>query len=284
MNESKKDRRMRATNHQSRCRFSSSLIDDVKLIGKIWSGKFPSEEIKPRLSPFERMFMSVLIGIRIFSLSRIKELCSEEKEKKKECPSFVAELYTVGWLIALVILLLLVDPFTWSTLWIFIIVGYRIIDAVNYCLCILFVDRYERDWHPQSWNRSLILLFIIYLTLIVAFAVLYLQTQSVGACKAPLTDCWKALYFSVVTITTLGYGDYTPLNSCGEWLVVAETMFGFVLVVVIIGFFLNGLRDIKERSDTKNELKELLATELKELLATKDEPKERPATKDEPEV
>lgn len=240
---------MRATIHQSICRFCRSYKDEGKLIVKIWRGKFP-RGFKPRPSCLERIVMTVLILIRILSLSRIKELF-----RKEECRFFVVELYTVGWLIALCIMLVNSSTSETPMICFCVLCWYRIIDAVNYCLCILFVDRYKRDWHPRSWNRSLILLFIIYLTLIVAFAVLYLQTQSVGADKVALTDWGQAIYFSLVTITTLGYGDYTPLNSTGEWLVVAETMLGFVLVVVIIGAFLTGLHDNKKRPATKDEPK-----------------------------
>ena len=207
---------MRATIPQSICRFGCSWIGEWKLIGTLWSGKFPSAESKYPLSYLERTVMTVLIGIRTVSLIRIKDLFSRRNTR-----SALSELYNVIWFLALVILL--VKSFTSTTLMV-LIVGYRIMDSVNYRLCILFVDRYQSDWGLRSLNRSLILLLINYLELIVAFAVLYLQTQSVGADKVVLTDWGQALYFSLVTITTLGYGDellsrvaFARLNQAAIW-------------------------------------------------------------------
>ncbi|MVO14793.1 hypothetical protein GO984_03130 [Rhodobacteraceae bacterium CY05] len=45
------------------------------------------------------------------------------------------------------------------------------------------------------------------------------------------------LYFSTVTITTLGYGDIAPVTHRGRMLVALQTLFG----IVFIGLFLNSL-------------------------------------------
>jgi Ion channel len=47
----------------------------------------------------------------------------------------------------------------------------------------------------------------------------------------------RMIYFSVVTITTLGYGDILPLTERARMLVAIEAVFG----VVTIGFFLNAV-------------------------------------------
>jgi hypothetical protein len=48
---------------------------------------------------------------------------------------------------------------------------------------------------------------------------------------------WGCLYFSIVTVTTLGYGDLTPSGSLGMTFAAAEALFG----IVVIGLFLNSL-------------------------------------------
>lgn len=53
-------------------------------------------------------------------------------------------------------------------------------------------------------------------------------------CK-PIKGLIDSLYFSVVTITSLGYGDVYPTNSIAKCLVTAESILG----VVVIGLFLN---------------------------------------------
>jgi voltage-gated potassium channel Kch len=47
----------------------------------------------------------------------------------------------------------------------------------------------------------------------------------------------QIIYFSIVTMTTLGYGDITPQNSYAQLLAASEAILG----VVIIGLFLNSL-------------------------------------------
>jgi hypothetical protein len=183
--------------------------------------------------------MTILVFIRSLSLNRIKDLF-----EKKTTRSSVSEMYVVAWGILLFILLW----YPFSSKWLLLaVVIYRTIDAVNYRLCILFVDRYQQKWGLRSLNRSLILLLINYLELIVGFSILYLHTNSVGTSSGGLLVApVESLYYSVVTITTLGYGDYAPITSTGQWLVMVETLLGFVLVALVVGSFLTGLKDIKE--------------------------------------
>ncbi len=47
----------------------------------------------------------------------------------------------------------------------------------------------------------------------------------------------QSIYFSVITITTLGYGDFSPKNDTGMVLTSIESILG----ILIIGFFLNSL-------------------------------------------
>lgn len=47
-------------------------------------------------------------------------------------------------------------------------------------------------------------------------------------------DFWEALYFSIVTFTTVGYGDMTPIG-WGRTVVAIEVLTGLVLTAVLIG-------------------------------------------------
>ena len=56
----------------------------------------------------------------------------------------------------------------------------------------------------------------------------------------PLTF-WGCFYFSVVTFTTLGFGDVVPDNTAARFLVTLEVIFGYVMLGGLISIFANKL-------------------------------------------
>lgn len=79
-----------------------------------------------------------------------------------------------------------------------------------------------------------------YIELVSNFAILYLllpQEYWKELCK-PL-DITNTLYFSGVTITTLGYGDITPVHWYPQFLSVFEVFCGFTLLVVCFAVYLS---------------------------------------------
>ncbi len=51
----------------------------------------------------------------------------------------------------------------------------------------------------------------------------------------------SALYFSVVTMTTLGYGDLTPVTDVGRALAMIQTLFGQIFLVVLVAYLVGSL-------------------------------------------
>jgi hypothetical protein len=59
---------------------------------------------------------------------------------------------------------------------------------------------------------------------------------------------WRLLYFSFVTLTTLGYGDVLPLTLYAETLVTLEAVLGqFYLAVLVAGLISAYLSDREHR-------------------------------------
>ena len=81
---------------------------------------------------------------------------------------------------------------------------------------------------------------------IVAFAAIYAIWPSTIKGVNNILD---ALYFSIVTITTLGFGDVLPSGTAGKVLVCAEAILG----VVFIGMFLNAISESQARQVDENE-------------------------------
>ncbi len=226
-------------------RGKSNWLKEYQLISDIWSEKFPKRYKKISLSILEKAFMTVLIFIRSLSLVHISGFLSDYKIRSE-----ISEFYVLAWFF--VLLWLLWHPFS-STAFLFVVVVYRIIDGLNYRLCIVFVDRYQPRWGLRSLNRSLLLLMFNYCEIIIGFAIFYLATCSIGYSNSngAITRPLEALYFSTVTITTLGYGDMRPISPFGQGLTLLQPLLGFILIVIVIGVFLTGVRDIKEGTQRK---------------------------------
>jgi Ion channel len=83
--------------------------------------------------------------------------------------------------------------------------------------------------------RIILDVFVSYLLAIYAFALLYFDLSVAdpkGAFKPPITSLTSALYFSVVAITTTGFGDIVPESDIARWCVAGELLFGFFYTVL----------------------------------------------------
>lgn len=108
---------------------------------------------------------------------------------------------------------------------------------------------------PRAWG-------ILFVVVVVAFAVFYvLMPESWINCSIQENSprlFINALYFSIITITTLGFGDIYPVNIVAKCVVIAETLIG----VAMIGFFLNSVAlkrssidaNIEKRKNARKEI------------------------------
>lgn len=78
----------------------------------------------------------------------------------------------------------------------------------------------------------------LYLALIPAYALVFTYIRGMSLEHSKTTESiWSNLYYSVVTITTLGYGDILPKNVQTQTVVATEVLFG----VLLVGLFLNSI-------------------------------------------
>lgn len=106
------------------------------------------------------------------------------------------------------------------------------------------------NWAPKIWG-------IIYASLIPIFALIYCMMPD-GSFLGITSDgiswfehLYNSIYFSVITITTLGYGDMCPLTFCAKAAVILETTLG----MLVIGMFLNSVATMKSKIDLEIESK-----------------------------
>jgi len=213
---------------------------EFNYIKDIWSTKIRDpknirSEFKMKESAYiVKIFMTVLQFFRFFSLSKLKCILHDDKDTFR---STFVEFYVLVWFGFLILLL---NLYALCPLWYFIvgIVIYRLIDIFSTQLGIIFIDRLKNG-DIRSLNRSFLLLGINYFEIIVGFAIMYLATRSIGYsnCSNIITTPIDALYFSAVTITTLGCCDMKPIPPWGMGLAALEPILGLIIIVLVIGAF-----------------------------------------------
>lgn len=99
-----------------------------------------------------------------------------------------------------------------------------------------------------SWSTLFVFLFAIaYRFPVPAWMSLWLENftpqfhQTTGAYGGEPLTFWDCIYFSVVTFTTLGFGDIVSDNTAARFLVTLEVIFGYVMLGGLISIFANKL-------------------------------------------
>ncbi|WP_417686820.1 potassium channel family protein [Pseudidiomarina gelatinasegens] len=93
-------------------------------------------------------------------------------------------------------------------------------------------------------KMSPVKVFIAYILVIAVCAALYFFLPDVLNRKVTFGD---SLYFSVVTITTLGYGDLSPISDVGKAIAAIEALMGVLLIGMFLQTVSNQLLEKEER-------------------------------------
>lgn len=112
-------------------------------------------------------------------------------------------------------------------------------------------NKIRHFFHVVSNIRPIVWI-ALYVFLMPVFAFIYwgLPDSQFRIPEGAGTDYWSWLYYSIVTITTLGFGDYTPAHVWAQLVTAIEVMCG----LVILGFFLNAVGSMKSEIDVESEI------------------------------
>lgn len=112
-------------------------------------------------------------------------------------------------------------------------------------------DRLKHFFHVVSNIRPIVWIGL-YVAITPVFALIY-QALPDGQFRIPdggTTDFGSWLYYSIVTITTLGFGDYTPAHGMAQAVTAIEVMCG----LIFLGLFLNAVGSMKSEIDVASEI------------------------------
>jgi hypothetical protein len=108
-----------------------------------------------------------------------------------------------------------------------------LVDLFTYLLGLLFLSRFYTG--PVSVRRSLLLLGVNFLEFIMGFAVLYAHFKAIVSSNGSVEDEPGAVaFFSLVTASTVGYGDMIPHAGIGRALASVQICAGLIFLSVFI--------------------------------------------------
>jgi tetratricopeptide (TPR) repeat protein len=89
--------------------------------------------------------------------------------------------------------------------------------------------------HGEKPIRAL----IITTSIVVAFSFIFSRFDLIvkSSCSNPL-GYWESLYFSIVTFSTLGYGDILPRTSTGQLFIIFEVVIGYFMLGALVAIII----------------------------------------------
>jgi len=176
---------------------------------------------------FEKMLRLFLVAIQIiFPGIHIRNFFSRYGTVKRN----VAIEFYVLFKTILPIVFLFTGLF--NNLFAVIISFYLLTETVCYVASLIFVaDIFVK---PRSYRRNILMLFLNYMEISFCFAVVYGGLHLLGT---QCGDYFDYVYFSIVTSTTIGYGDIHPVTPLGKCMVCVQAVLVVAFIVLFLNFF-----------------------------------------------
>ena len=109
---------------------------------------------------------------------------------------------------------------------------YLLMETICYVASLIFVS--DMFVKPRSYRRNILMLFLNYMEISLCFAVIYAGMHLLG--DKPL-NVMDYIYFSIVTSTTIGYGDMHPVTQTGQLMVCIQAVMVVAFIVLFLNFF-----------------------------------------------
>jgi hypothetical protein len=115
-----------------------------------------------------------------------------------------------------------------------------------FIICVVVVIVRSIAWSPEVNAEIILGAICVYVSIGMIFLFAYGAVADIGSSAffAQGGDGTRALrlYFSYVTLATLGYGDYTPATNIGHMLAVVEALLGQIYLVTVVAMLVARLR------------------------------------------
>lgn len=142
---------------------------------------------------------------------------------------FVMELYILAkTLLPLVVMVLGFEASAlafWTVVWL-------MVETIVYIPTMLFAS--DALPSPRSYRRSKLLIFLNYLEVVFSFALVHMARQYMNQ---PFESWTDAVYVSFVITSTIGFGEYFPVNGLGKLVVALQSLFYLSYIALFISLF-----------------------------------------------
>ena len=134
----------------------------------------------------------------------------------------------------------------------------------------------------RSLTKILIFMLFVFITAIILGAVIYMFEHGKNPAMSSIPT---AIYWAVVTITTVGYGDITPVTPMGQFISTLVMLLGYSIIAVptgiVVGETMHEYKHSKKQQEEDDTVPEEF-NEYEEPRQTVPTPLETPATDENP--
>ena len=86
----------------------------------------------------------------------------------------------------------------------------------------------------QTWPKITVFITVIFCSIVIMGTVMYLVE---GGQTSGFDDIPTSVYWAIVTMTTVGYGDIAPVTPLGKFIAALIMLFGYAIIIVPTGIF-----------------------------------------------
>lgn len=205
------------------------MINEIQKIQDVWNRKSDhSDGIEWIVKMFLLLFQFLFPGIYIRTFF-----------SKYTCRKTAIDIYVLLKVIfsfLIIYLNLYNDLHIFSINIIIVLIIYFAIETVIYIATLVFCKiLFSKD---VSYTRATLLGFLNFFELVFTFASLYAFTNSLisSNCINKTLDTVDYIYFSFITVTTIGYGDFIVQNQIGKILVIFQSVIFFIFCFVFLSY------------------------------------------------
>jgi hypothetical protein len=126
--------------------------------------------------------------------------------------------------------------------WALVVAGVLLVDLYVYLLSVVFLGRVGLYAQPASINRSILLALVNFVELAAAASIVYLHLGALCYAGTVVTGWHQAFYFSVITATTIGFGDIKPCSPHGRLVSSLHALGALVFIGVVFTMLVSHIR------------------------------------------